>query len=155
MDRAGERIQDCRRELRQQLARTRAACRVVAAVMPSADAGRDNRWIAITEAPQCLQCFRILVRAGEHQVSRFRQVWALLEQNRVVLLDRPELADQRVGKRGAVIEAHEYADRFEPVVGLRQIVDLVIVDHLQPMLEATQEPVCGLQSIGHGRVQSA
>ena len=112
--------------------------------MPAADAGRDHRRISVAEAPKRFQRLRVIVGAGEHQVSRTRQVRALLEQHRVVLLDRLELFDQRIGERGAIIEAHEDGDRFEPVVCLRQNVGLAVVDHLQSMLEASQKPVSGL-----------
>ena len=140
--RAGKGGEQRRHEFGQHFARAGAAHRRAAAEMPAANGlGRLFR-APEAEAAQRRQGLGIVDDAGEHQAARLgAERRRVLEQARVVPLDPAQMIGHRRRERlepGVAAEGGEARQR----VGLeRQALGLLVVDHLQAMLDAAQERI--------------
>ena len=141
---AAERHQQGRRQFGQDLAGTRAGDGGAAAEMPAPHRLGRRPGLAEAELLQRLQRLRIEVRAGETQRSRLAgEARPLLEQERVMALDAAGMGCQRLAegrRRGIAAEAGE---GLEIGRRLRQRLRLLVMAHLQAMLDRPQ-PAIGL-----------
>ncbi len=143
--RLAQRPQQRRHELGQQLAAARRAGRPVPAVVPGAHEVEDLLALAEAERLEGRQGARLGLAAGEHQVAGGRERRRLLEQLGVVGLHRAERSEQRGAEGGRPVVAQESGDARESRLVVGQAMGLLIVDHLQPVLEPAQEAVGGAQ----------
>ena len=146
-------LQHGRDELGQELARPRAAGRAVAAVMPDADTLGDPAGFPEAQPRQGFQRLRIVLRAGEDQVSRTRQIGGLFEQDGVMRFDGAQLLQQRRLEARPAVIPHEKRDAFQLRLVLRQGMGLLIVDHLQAVLDPAVKPVGPDQPVAHDRFE--
>ena len=146
----GDRVQQPRHQLGQQLARPSVAGRADVAVVPGAHARRNGARMDEPHLGQSRQRVRIIVGAGEDQGAPAAQIDAAFEQGGVVLSRpaRSRLAD-RVGERVGVRIAHEGGEALQLLGASGQAVGLPVGDHLKAVLGPAQEAV-GLDQLVRG-----
>ena len=145
---AAQRFDQDRHQLGQDFAAALAAGRLGAASVPAAHDVRDPLRLTETEICECRQRIGIVLAAGENQITRGAQGWRLLEKMRVVALDGAQGAFERCREFPFVLETHEAGNRAKPLDAGGQLVGLLVVDHLQPVLEAAQELVSFAHLLG-------
>ncbi len=110
--------------------------------MPAAHDGGDGRRIGEAQALQRFERVGIVLDAGEDEIAGGRgKGGRFLEQVRIVALDQSEDARQRGGELRGVGEAEEERDAPQALGVGRQAVRLLVVHHLQAMLDAAQKSV--------------
>ncbi len=140
-----QRLEQQRRQFGQQFACAHAAHRPASAVVPAAHRGIDPLRAPEADARQRPQGFRIALPAGKHQVAADpafdAQRRRVLEQVGILILDGAQHREKRFGKGVDVGIAEERRQRreLERIVGKR--VRLLVVGHLQTVLDATQQRV--------------
>ena len=138
----GQRVDQQRLHLGQQLAGARAAHGGIAAVMPAAHGGDDLGRIGKAHRRQRRRGDGIIGLAGEHHVGAAAgELGRVLEQGGVVALHARQLGRQRRGKCGRIIEAGEFRHTLQIIGACRQRLRLLVGDHLQAMLDRAQEAV--------------
>ena len=151
----GERAEQARDQLGQQLACPGVPGRTHVAVVPGADAGGDRRGLGKAHLGERGQRLRIVFGAGEHERPAAAEIDAALEQRGVVMLDALEPGAHGLGQRSAVRIAHERRKPLDLVRPRGQAVGLLVGDHLQPVLDPPQEAVGPDQLIGGLGLQPA
>ncbi len=146
--RACQRLEQGRHQLGQDLAGPRAAHRAHAAMVPAANRAGDLRTVDEAQLGERLDRSRVVLGAGEDEITRAGERWRLLEQPRVMTLDTAQMAKQPVRESPRVGKAEERRKRVQRRSFRRQAVGLLVVDHLQAMFDATQEAICLGQLIG-------
>ena len=126
-----------------------------AAVMPAAHHRRDPRRIGEAEPRQRRQRLRIVFGAGEHQIARSGEARRFLEQLGVMPLDRAETRAQLGDERLGIRIAEKCREPGDPGGVAGQPMGLRVLDHLQPVLDATQETVVVDQRVGRGLIDLA
>jgi hypothetical protein len=139
--RPGQRLQQGRHQLGQQLARAGAAHRAVMSVMPAAHRSGDFPRILEAELAQRLQRRRVVLGSREHQIARAAQGRRFFEEVRIVLLDARQMAEELRRERGRIGITEERCQCCELRAFLGQGMGLLIGDHLQAVLDAAQEVV--------------
>ena len=110
--------------------------------MPGADHPRHVGRSLETERCQRLQRARIVLLAGEDEIALdARQFRLLLEEARIAPLDGPQRALQPGGEARRIGKAQHEGDALQLRLGVRQIVGLLVVDHLDAVLDIAQKPV--------------
>ena len=148
---AGKGLEQRREEFRQQLSRAGAAHGAVAPVVPAAYRGVDGLRVLIPQAPDGLDRVGVRLAAGEHQIAGDQALGAeggrVLEQVRIMGFDPPEVRQQVRSERLRIGISEER--RQVPQSGLvgGQGVGLLVVHHLQPVLDLAQVAVNGDQVV--------
>ena len=151
----GDRLEQPRHQLGQQLARSRIAGRANVAVVPGAHPRRDRLGLSEAHLGEGGEGVRIVIGAGEHQGAAAAQIDAGLEQRGVVRLDPLEVAPHGVGQARRIRIAHEGREPLELLGAGGQAVGLFVADHLQAVLGATQEAIGFDQLVGDGAFEPA
>src|SRR5215472_274379 len=149
-----ERPEELRNELGQDLSRSLAAGRPQPAVMPATHQCGNRSRPGKAEPRKRAERFRIVLDSGEDEIARTGETGRLLEQFGIVPLDRAEVAKQIADKGICPRIAEKDPDpRYSGVVRW-QDVRLRVIDHLQAVLEAAQEPII-VDQISRRRVVDA
>ena len=138
--RVGQRLDQQGLHLRQALARLGAAHGGVAAVMPAAHRRDHLGGLLVAELGQGFHGRGIVGLAGEHHVvAAAREVGAVLEQRRVVPLYGLQHRQQRGRQLGGAGIAGKPRERCQLGFVLRQLMRLLVGDHLHAMLDGAQD----------------
>ena len=136
---AGEGFEQRGNELCQNLAGARRLHRRPAAEMPAAHGLRRQRRIVEAHAAQSFQRLGIVGDAGENEVAGgCVEARRVLEQFGVMRFDAVKLLRQRGGEFGVAGIAAEFGEARQRVFVRRQALRLLIVHHLQAMLDGAQ-----------------
>ena len=147
----GERLDQHRLHLGQQLAGARRAHGGIAAVMPAAHGGDHLGGPLVAHAGERLDGAGIVGFAGKHHVgAAARQLGAVLEQANVVALHAFQLGGQARGEGAASAKPQKRASAGELVGIVGQRLGLLVGDHLQAMLDRAQEAI-GLGQLAPAR----
>ena len=137
-----EGLEQRRRKLCQPFARLGRACRPVAAEMPGADDAADVAGAFEAHGVQRLQRIWIVDVAGEDEIAdaggQFRRGF---EQSRIMAFDDQQRAAERLLEASRVVVAEHAGDALQPLVVFGQVVGLLVIDHLDCVLDVAQEPV--------------
>ena len=152
--RAGKRLDQARDQFRQDFPRPCASGRPYRAGMPGTDDFEDPLRIAKAQPGKRRCRARVGVRAGEHQIARFGQRVRLGEQAVVKLPNIAEMA-QQVLRKGVLPAVTHEAREAGKAARIRQFMGLPVVDHLDAVLDAAQEPVGVLQAVGRAALDMA
>ncbi len=124
--------------------------------MPASHDGGGGRCIAKAERPQRFQGAGIVVDAGEDQVAtRAGKARRLFEQAGIVALDAAQALEQRLLERRGVRVSEEGGDGGDACFIVRHAVRLLVVDHLQAVLDPAQESVGFYHLVGGLRADMA
>ncbi len=110
-------------------------------MMPAAHDGGRRRRLGVAQPAQRAERLRIVLAAGEHQIARARERGRLLEEMRVMRLDRAEVMQQLAGELGSRLVPEEYREAREAGLVTGQAVHLLVLRHLQAMLDAAEEAI--------------
>ena len=125
--------------------------RTVAAVVPGADHPRDVLRTLEAERLQRLQRVGIVLLAGEDEVAGAgRQRLLRLEEPAIALLDGAQDGFEFGGEDLGIGKAQHQRDAAKLGVAAWEKVGLLVMHHLQAMLDIAQEPVADGE-FAHGR----
>ena len=130
-----------RHQLGQELARALAARRTIAAMVPGAHHRGHPHGVLEAELAQGRERLGIVLAAGEHEIARGAQSRLLLEQLGIVALDPPEVPFEVAYERIGAGIAEEGAERRQALVVARQGMGLLVLGHLQAMLDGPEKAV--------------
>ena len=140
--RAGEGFEQRRRQLGHDLPRPRAADRRAAAEMPAANGFRRGLRALEPERAQGRKRLRIVDDAGEDEIAdRGAERRRVLEQPGVVMLDPGQMAGHVLHETVEPRVAAELGEAGERRLLERQPLGLLVLNHLQPVLDPAQEHV--------------
>ena len=143
--------QERRHEFGQQFARAGAARRGIAAEMPAPHGCSDFAGLTIAHRRQCHDGLGIILAAGEDEASGISsKLGGVFEQGCIMSLHRAQDVGQARLKFRGRCEAAEQRKCREGLRIVRQCLRLLVIEHLQAMLDEAQEPVGPLQSVGDG-----
>ena len=135
----GKRLEQARDQFGQHLAGAGAAHRGAASEMPAAHGFGGQRRVAETHVAQGLQRFGIVGRAGEDQIARARiESRRVFEQARVMFLDGMKMPQQVARKAAETSITAEAREVLERRIVIGQALGLMVVLHLQAMLDCAQ-----------------
>ena len=137
-----QRRQQARHQPGQQLARPHRPGRWIAAVMPAPDNRGDRGPVVEAHFLQISDRFRMILIAGKNQRFAAAKIRRAFEQAGVMALDHCEMTEQDGAEFAAVIMSKERRHGVDFAVRPGQAVSLLVLDHLQAMLDAAQIFVC-------------
>ncbi len=125
-------------------------------MVPRADRRRHLLRALKPHALQGLERLRVVFDAGKDQAAEVRrQRLGLREQLPVVAVDKAQGARHGQVEAAEIGEARQDRHRHARVVGFRQLVCLLIVDHLHAMFPVAQTDIGLLELLGDRRRQVA
>ncbi len=118
--------------------------------MPAANGRQHLRRLRIAHLSERGDRTGIVVPARENHVcARRRQLRHILEQARIVPLDLSQCADELAREVVEPAIAREAREGLELARVLRQLMGLLVGDHLQPVLDASQIEIGRLELVAH------
>ncbi len=138
----GKGVEQGRHDFGQHFAGACAAHRRAAAEMPAAHRLGGERRIAKAQFAQGLDRIGIVARADEDQTAGAGiEARRMFEKARVMALHRAQMAQQSGGKTGSAAKAAKAGEILKSGLVGRQALRLMVMQHLQAMLDAAQKTI--------------
>ena len=147
-------LEQDRQQRLEMAARHLASQRAMAAGKPMPDDGRGFQRRAEAELGQPVQRL-VVVGVGRKRQRRLVGAGRLFEQARIVALHLVEMVEQHLGEGVAIGKAEKAREALELGALGRQRLRLLVVDHLQPVLDRAQEAIGRFHVVARGLRRSS
>src|SRR5665213_3577091 len=128
--------------------------RTMPAAQPMADDVRGLQRREEAELGQAVESLAV-VSLGRKSQRRLTCTRRVLEQAGVVVLNFMEMIEQNLGESVAAGKAKKSREALEPGALRRQRLRLLVVDHLQPVLDRAQKNIGRLHIVARRRIDPA
>ena len=124
-------------------------------MVPAANGGADRLGVAEAHPGDGLDGLGVVLAAGEHQIAACSQGGGVLEQAGIVLFHRLKVAGQLGGEGLELRMAHERGDLGQLGRMAWHGLGLLVVDHLQAVLQLAQVEIGRRQILDHAAIHMA